>query len=52
MAKIQTLFAKLVKPAAVFDVADMSSILSKLAEQHGRTRALGSVRLPSWVRYS
>jgi hypothetical protein len=44
MAKIQILLAKLGKPAAVFDVADMSRILSALAEQHGRTCALGYTR--------
>jgi hypothetical protein len=47
MAKIQIFFAKLGKPAAaVFEgtVADMSRILSELAEQHGRTRALGNTR--------
>ena len=46
MAKIQIFFAKLGKPSAVFGgtVADMSRIPSELAEQHGRTRALGNAR--------
>jgi hypothetical protein len=44
MAKIQIFFAKLGKPAAVFWVADISRILSELAEQHRRTRALGNAR--------